>query len=562
VLDPAILADVHYALKMKARREARVRAIGPIRTDTSPQSFFSDLSSPSRAPVPPGGNVAFPSIGRTDTGDDFVASLDASVPHPMPRSLDNGATLDWSGKEITDEPRHDRKWSLSINKRKTKDKATSISSLDHSSSGIPPESTYDGMFRLLWLTHIASYGPYLERVIKVRASMRPQTSRKASVIAEHIHRRYSFLYASLLPPSRPLNLLSIARWNAEQDSAVCIPFSTQRMSDARPLQKSNIQIHSLWYITPSIVEEYLKVQAHQLEAPAANLDSLLPSPMPNGASPQSEEEALPPRNPRAQAATSRKTRATTTSPASDNWPSDSPRPWISSQSENDSPRSSLYGAFRDALGRVSPASGRRHTRDRILRRLSDDSAHASLSETNSQVGSASPTKSRRHTRLLCTPNLDTRALHNSGPESDGGEQHATDMRSPQLSDAVLTAKPPDSTIPSAATVTKSADPTNVPPIRRPPSTRRRMSLPFADYRLSTELEKRRELADEEREQYEYEIRAQYVTHSPSRVVGLILFLLGFSMRPRNRIPGCANSYRELPQSSEILRTFRDSWSIC
>lgn len=47
--------------------------------------------------------------------------------------------------------------------------------------------------------------------------------------------------------------------------------------------------------------------------------------------------------------------------------------------------------------------------------------------------------------------------------------------------------------------------------------RRRVSLPLADYRLSVEVEKRRQLVDEEREQYEYEIRAQYVNHSSPRM---------------------------------------------
>ena len=161
ILDPAILADVQYALKVKARREARLRGTGPIRTDASPQSFFSNLPSPNKDPSSPGENVAFPSVNRTDKGDDFVASLDSSVPHPMPRSLDNGATLDWSGKEITEEPRHDRKWSLSINKRKPKDKATSISSLDHSSLDIPHDSTYDGIFHHLRTTNVPSYDPYI-----------------------------------------------------------------------------------------------------------------------------------------------------------------------------------------------------------------------------------------------------------------------------------------------------------------------------------------------------------------------------------------------------------------
>ena len=61
----------------------------------------------------------------------------------------------------------------------------------------------------------------------------PQTLGKASVIGEHIQRRYSFIYASLLPPSRPLNLLSIARWNTDQDSTVRVPSLVYHTSDAK-----------------------------------------------------------------------------------------------------------------------------------------------------------------------------------------------------------------------------------------------------------------------------------------------------------------------------------------
>jgi len=115
--------------------------------DTSPQSFFSTSSSQSKAPVPPAANVEFPAVNRAGTREDFVASLNAGVPYPMPRSLDNGATLDWSGGEAIEEPKHDRKWSLSINKRKTKDKAMSISSLDHSPLDMSRDSDFDGLFR-------------------------------------------------------------------------------------------------------------------------------------------------------------------------------------------------------------------------------------------------------------------------------------------------------------------------------------------------------------------------------------------------------------------------------
>jgi len=284
-------------------------------------------------------------------------------------------------------------------------------------------------------------------------------------------------------------------------------------SDVRPFKKSSRHTRSLWHITPLIVEEYIKGRAHQDEEPTTNPDLLLPSPIPKGTPPKSEEEASRPQRPRAQIPTSRKSLGVTVSPVSDKRSPDSPLPWISSPQTDDSPRSSLYSAFRGALDRVSPSSSKRHLQDRTIQRLSDDSAHASLSETNSQTGGVGLGMSQKGGRLQ-TPNLDTHALNTSGPESEGGEQHATDTRSPQLSEGLPTAKPPDSAIPSAGTATKSSDPTaGAPPLKRPPPGRRRVSLPLPDYRLSVEVEKRRQLVDDEREQYEYEIRAQYVTCS-------------------------------------------------
>ena len=220
MLDPAILADVQRALKLKAQREVRLRTAGLMRTDASPHSFFSDSSSPTKALVSPEQITASPSSNHA-TGEDFITTSDAVVSHPIPRSLDNGATIDWSGKEVIEEPKRDKRWSLSINKRKTKDKATSISSLDHFSSAIPRDSDYDGLFDHYNIKR--SFLPCLERVAILRAGLMPRTLRKASVIAEHIQRRYTFLYASLFPPSQLLNPLSILRWNAEQDVIVCLP---------------------------------------------------------------------------------------------------------------------------------------------------------------------------------------------------------------------------------------------------------------------------------------------------------------------------------------------------
>lgn len=76
---------------------------------------------------------------------------------------------------------------------------------------------------------------------RIRTRIKPQTLRKASTAAEHIQRRYSFLYSSLFPPSRPLNPLHIARWSVEHDSTVSfLSFSPPAPRVMRNLPRSPI----------------------------------------------------------------------------------------------------------------------------------------------------------------------------------------------------------------------------------------------------------------------------------------------------------------------------------
>jgi hypothetical protein len=108
-------------------------------------------------------------------------------------------------------------------------------------------------------------GYFLERVTRIQELMKPQTLQKALIAAEYIQRRYSFLYASLLPPLAPSQPVAIARWNAEQDSPYVSFLLPCAESDINPSQKSHVQI-ALRGISPRpTVEEYLKVQAQQEE---------------------------------------------------------------------------------------------------------------------------------------------------------------------------------------------------------------------------------------------------------------------------------------------------------
>ena len=160
ILDPAILADVQYALKVKARREARLRGTGPIRTDTSLQFFFSNLPSPNKALSSPGENLAFPSVNRTDAGEDFVASLDVSVPHPMPRSLDKGRPSTGQGRRSRRSPgmTGGDLCRLTSAKRRIRRLPSHRSTILH--WVFPTIPLYDGIFRRSRTTNVLSYDPY------------------------------------------------------------------------------------------------------------------------------------------------------------------------------------------------------------------------------------------------------------------------------------------------------------------------------------------------------------------------------------------------------------------
>jgi hypothetical protein len=52
---------------------------------------------------------------------DFSPSTGITPLHPVPLSSNGGATLDWTGP-LSDDEKHDRKWTLSITRAKSKDK--------------------------------------------------------------------------------------------------------------------------------------------------------------------------------------------------------------------------------------------------------------------------------------------------------------------------------------------------------------------------------------------------------------------------------------------------------
>jgi hypothetical protein len=122
--DPKLFQDIQRALAAKARREARLGTANAPSThrDSIPFPEKDSISSGSSAPRTTSNNATPVRIGTTS---DLDFSPSTSLPlrtHPVPTSSDDGVTLDWAGM-FSGHERHERRWTLSISKRKDKGKA-------------------------------------------------------------------------------------------------------------------------------------------------------------------------------------------------------------------------------------------------------------------------------------------------------------------------------------------------------------------------------------------------------------------------------------------------------
>ncbi|KAG7098958.1 hypothetical protein E1B28_000846 [Marasmius oreades] len=248
--DSRILQDVERAVKMKARREARLKAgksnhnraslnSSPSQTSSSPSKLLSII------PGSPTG-TAFPSNGSPPVDIDFSPSTETTnystplgsrkIPsHPVPWSSDDGSTLDWSG--IPEDDKHERRWTLSISKGKGKDKEqlTSVMSIEKQEN---------------------IYSTKLSR-IKTLASQ--HTLQKAAITSDQLQRRYHLAYTALSSGSKRYNLAKVVRWFDDQDKIV-----QSALTKAEPLtwlkHLARKGPSSGWHLSALIMEEFLQAQ--------------------------------------------------------------------------------------------------------------------------------------------------------------------------------------------------------------------------------------------------------------------------------------------------------------
>ena len=109
---------------MKALHSTSTAKPKTLAPDDASTSSVSTHSSPvrNRVFVPPTnpGITQGQQGGSIESEIDFSPSVGVIPPHPVPSSSNGGATLDWTGSNSEDE--RDKRWSLSITKRKHKDK--------------------------------------------------------------------------------------------------------------------------------------------------------------------------------------------------------------------------------------------------------------------------------------------------------------------------------------------------------------------------------------------------------------------------------------------------------
>ncbi|KAJ7786530.1 hypothetical protein B0H16DRAFT_1490765 [Mycena metata] len=233
-LYPQILQDVQRALKLKARREARLKSANssPSSNKSEHASTSSPQSSPLRPVIPP---VPFappssPDIRETQSSP-TPGQPAPPVAHPVPSSSDEGTTLDWSSIGADDD-RLERRWTMSITKRKDKERPPSNNAVE----------TRETM--------------YAAKIQQMRKKISPAAQQQATLISDQLGRRYNILLNS--PPSDGVNILKVARWFGNQEEVVktsleqAEPLSWLSDSEEEPKCPSRFP----WYLSALIMEEY------------------------------------------------------------------------------------------------------------------------------------------------------------------------------------------------------------------------------------------------------------------------------------------------------------------
>ncbi|KAF4623496.1 hypothetical protein D9613_002205 [Agrocybe pediades] len=279
--DPRILQDVQRALKLKARREARLKretsgyvekheSLEPVRPSNHPSTPPRLPSSSRPSPSP----SSYPSTSRKSSTNatsevDFSPSigiLDSPLrSHPVPSSNDNGKTLDWTGVNSED---GEKRRLIGLGKKKEKDRIPLYGlAMDQN------EQIHD-----LKLAHIKNH-------------ISNQTWRKADITSDQLARRYILFNESAMSDQGPINLLQVAKWHSSQEE-----WYKKSLEQSEPLtwlrhleRRKLVAPRSPWHLSALIIESY----AHARRQTNHSLTSIEDSTPPALVSPQTRKSRSP-----------------------------------------------------------------------------------------------------------------------------------------------------------------------------------------------------------------------------------------------------------------------------
>ncbi|KAG5654689.1 hypothetical protein H0H81_007445 [Sphagnurus paluster] len=233
--DPRILQDVQRALKLKARREARSS-----NKSTSPRpEAISSRAQPKAFMTTQPTQLSTSRKTSVSSDIDFSPSTSTALLHPVPSSLNNGSTLDWSGFE---DDKAESRWKLNTSKRKGKEVIP------------PPLITVVGQ----------QDAAYADKIAQIKVAASTQTLKKAKITQDQLARRYNVLY-DLLSRGTPLSPTKVARWHSEQNTFVRNSLqNTEPFTWLKHLERrGNKPERSAWNLSALITEEYIQAQNRQ-----------------------------------------------------------------------------------------------------------------------------------------------------------------------------------------------------------------------------------------------------------------------------------------------------------
>lgn len=257
--DPNILADLHKALQYKSHVEQHLKEVKSYTDFSSLPSASGPSSNASSSPFVAKSALPFSDPNTPDKAEfiDFSPSTGKSTLHPVPKSSDDGATLDWSGP-TTDDDKHEKKWTMSLPRRSSKEKKLPLS---RKALVEKQDVQYSGGYQFPSFCFNAE--GIIDKLSRIKANLNEHTVRKAEITRDQLQRRYAAFNSVYESDGSHLNLAEVARWYDKQHPTVksqvaeseSMPWLRHLISKRVPGQQER---RSPWNLSAMVLDHYVR----------------------------------------------------------------------------------------------------------------------------------------------------------------------------------------------------------------------------------------------------------------------------------------------------------------